>query len=1028
MKTNILRILLVSACIVLSSDIYADSKIDIDAEISVSNDDNLNRTAIPADEVDSNFTTGTFGLSYSQRIDNKTFVKYSSRLKYEIYNDAEGMDSAELNTGFSYHHKPSLGFSDPTFIMKANFAVVDFETDIRDRTEFGFGTIISSQLTNKLSARGGASVRLRESDSRIHDTSEIRFFINADILLAQKLTGYATFSFITGDVVSIIPLSSSTSNETLDTIRIADEIEFDPTFGSDQIGYRFAAKTRVLNAGINYRAGRNQSLDVSFRTVHSEADSDVDYESSFVSFKLHVEIQDMTINSNLYTYLKSMLLCFSIILTACDRENTQEIFDTVELSTPNKFLQYPNMYASLPAGSYKAIAATASAGESGNFSLTITYDDQTTTTHTGSWLNSGGQDETSSNNPAFNFTLTKAGGIKLALSSNIDNYLYLLDRNNAIVAEDNDTGTGTNAAINLYKSQIDNDAWATAYYAAIDPGNERDTLSKWKTINGFDQGHDAHVIFRDTKDLGYGRSMFMRQNGGCVAIYVENFAVNLIDGLPYNTLNLTAAIEDDRLHHFGTNAIEFSDLDGDCDGADPKFAKFYTFVADPTNPNTDEPRLLKVDLDNRGEKHMPIPCITCHGGSAKPLLPNGSFPSAALPGATAQEVANRVGDTRSRLQPLEVDSFEYSDKPGYSRAEQEAALKLINEAVFSTFPATTNDGEWPADFIREVVDGWYSGHFLTATNTNAFDGTFVPSGWQHDPGDNMPPPSAEELFIKVIKPYCFACHSKRGSTLGANANASGDGKDINFSSYEKFITHTAQIEDYVYKRGIMPMSRLTYDKFWESDAPEILASHIPGFSLANTDGSINQPGAPIAEAGLDRTVVSPVTLSGASSAFANSYAWQITSSPMGSIASFDDASYIRPVFTADTDGAYVIELVVSNGIEQSAADQVTITIDSTLTPAQSDLTFTTDIQPVLTTTCAPACHTATGIAGVPLYYDATSNGLDVYSNVRQRLNFSNPEYSPLILKPSGNHHFGDNVIGADYNTFVNWILEGAREN
>ena len=735
------------------------------------------------------------------------------------------------------------------------------------------------------------------------------------------------------------------------------------------------------------------------------------------------------------TYLTCLL-----ILSGCDRKDTATEFDTVNTSTPNRFLQYPNMQPSLAAGTYTVVAATTNANATDSYTITITKDDETSKILNGRWTLSGGKDPASLSNPQHLVTLDTPGGIKVSLESGTDNYLYLLDRSGNVLYEDDNSGTSNNALLDLPTSLINNQKWTEAYYAAIDPGNERDTLNKWKTKNGFDAGHDVHVIFRDTKDLGYGRNMYMRKNAnGCLAIYVENFLVEVIDGLPYNTLNLIAAIKNDRKHHFGSNAIEFSDLDGDCDGSEPMFNKFFTFVADPSNPTADEPRLLSVDLDGRGEKYMPIPCITCHGGTAKPLEADGSFPSSAVPGQTNPEL--RIGDTNSKLQPFEVDTFEFSDEPGYTREDLEDKLKELNEAAFSTYPGTRANGEWDADFIREVLDGWYGGHFLSAANNNGFDTTFVPQGWKHDPTDNtIPasrPASSEELFLQVVKPYCFACHSKRGTNLRSNnlINTVDTSKDVNFSTYEKFVSHAEQIEEYVYARGQMPMSRLTFDKFWESNAPEILATHIPGFSFANTDGTINMPGKPIADAGLNRTVVSPVNISAHGSFFADNYSWKIIQQPGGSTATIADESALRTELTADTDGLYKIELTISNNGGETSTDTLEITIDSTLTPNQNDVTFDGEIFTLLQSgtaiTCI-SCHTALGpigAGGVPIYYDADSAGYSIYENVRQRVNFSDLKYSPILRKPTGNHHFGNTPLtdADDINMLINWISEGARE-
>src|SRR5262252_5265071 len=104
-------------------------------------------------------------------------------------------------------------------------------------------------------------------------------------------------------------------------------------------------------------------------------------------------------------------------------------------------------------------------------------------------------------------------------------------------------------------------AYATAYYAAIDPNNTKDTLDKWKTANKFGTGGDLRAVFRDAKDLGYGRNMNGRINvDGSIAFYVENYNVvpNASIGDYASALNVEAAIKRDSRWHVGTNAIEYS--------------------------------------------------------------------------------------------------------------------------------------------------------------------------------------------------------------------------------------------------------------------------------------------------------------------------------------------------------------------------------------------------------------------------------------------------------------------------------------
>lgn len=93
-------------------------------------------------------------------------------------------------------------------------------------------------------------------------------------------------------------------------------------------------------------------------------------------------------------------------------------------------------------------------------------------------------------------------------------------------------------------------------------------------------------------------------------------------------------------------------------------------------------------------------------------------------------------------------------------------------------------------------------------------------------------------------------------------------------------------------------------------------------------GNANSP--PIADAGADQTVyvAQVVTLDGSASTDPEGqplhYTWSFVSRPAGSNASLSSSSAVRPVFTPDREGDYVIQLVVNDGIVDSAADAVRI--------------------------------------------------------------------------------------------------------
>ncbi len=760
-----------------------------------------------------------------------------------------------------------------------------------------------------------------------------------------------------------------------------------------------------------------------------------------------------------FMHLIKLFLCMALsvaMLAACDRGSDgvpAVSADFIETEDPNRFLLFLNQQAGLPPGRYTIVAATFAVGESGDFRIGVELDDGSLLSFNGSWVSSGGMDETSVDNPRFDFTMPHTGGAIIGITADVQTCLYLLDSGGSVVAGQQGVDLCTNPqVINLAPSKINTAENAAAYYQAIDPLGTRTTLQDWITANGFGQPCGAinpcevHVIFRDTRDLGYGRSMFVRRSDdGSVAIYVENFQVDAVPGLQYTELNLDAAIDDARRWHFGSNAIEFSTYpyglgeprDGEITfattgGQAPLFTKFYSFVPDePADPNTVERLSLTVDLDERGEKSMPGPCISCHGGKSRPLLPDGTLPP-PIPGGVP-------GDLQAQLQPIEVNTLGFSEEPGYTRADLEAGLRFINQAVLDSYRIVNEQytgvqGYWNSDAAAEVLKGWYGGNTADPMDytlpANAFNEDYVPLAWRPNVNTNNPPAGADTLFKEVVGPNCLVCHSKRGTDKQS---------DIDFSSYAKFIGHAAQIEDFVYDRGIMPMGLLNFDEFWDNSAPgkaELLAGFIPGFSHQNTDGTAQQPGRPIAVIAAPANTNVPITLSGEGSYFSDSYQWRIVSSPAGSSPTLSGIDTARPVFNTDIDGAYQIELTASGSAAQDT-EVVTITVNSAL-PVPTAIRFNPDIRTVLQanplgTTCV-SCHAAAGEPGVPVYYtDAQVEGRELYAEVISRVNFKEPLDSLLLSKPAGNHHFGNLIDGFDlgggdrtnYDLFLAWILEGA---
>jgi hypothetical protein len=613
--------------------------------------------------------------------------------------------------------------------------------------------------------------------------------------------------------------------------------------------------------------------------------------------------------------------------------------------------------------------------------------------------------------------------------------------------------------------QTNTDAYATAYYAAIDPGPTptRATLDNWKAANGFGNpttGTETTVVFGDVKDLGYGRRMTARKNNdGTIAVMVENYLVSAAVNYSYSSFNLDAAVVRDQRWHVGTNAIEYSPPTGvpvttNCGNC---YAKFFNFNA------VTGARQLATNLDGRGNKAMPGICISCHGGRADPLKYDGSFPRSVTSFPGTSDKTALTGDVQAHLQPLEVGTFDFSTTSGYTRADQEAKLKTINKLVLCSYPLPTGTSSTdPDDACRpdagpnswqgtaaEMIKSWYGDTGSGLLNAT-FSDTYVPqtdsfggAGWAAATGQTA-------LYQDVIAKSCRVCHILRGTAnmdeINFRSFCIDDGTGACNTSYPDyyFIGYADRVKAHVIDRGNMPLGKLIYERFWGGTQPDTLATFLESQSQsAHSNGILLTPGRPVADPGPDRTTISGATLSAANSLFASTYNWSVSS---GGVLS--NPTSVQTTLTGPN-GTYAVQLVVGNGTTQSAPVTVNVTIATVgspelpITPASihfSDikaiLQGNVPITPGTITPTYPdfqtctSCHSYANpqaFGGIPpIFYDNYDRNGDgviglngstgandddwFYNDLRGRINFTDVAASPLLRKPTGYHHYGGNIL------------------
>jgi hypothetical protein len=492
---------------------------------------------------------------------------------------------------------------------------------------------------------------------------------------------------------------------------------------------------------------------------------------------------------------------------------------------------------------------------------------------------------------------------------------------------------------------------AQAYYRVLDPQGDAETLDEWLQLRGFVKGvgqepNFAHGLYLNNYDLGFGRDMFMRTDEcGNVYTYVEN----------YPSLELGIKKQD----NFATVVMEYSPLlpgtPGSCTN-DEKFVKFFAYVPDDTSG--EEIRMPTMNFDGRGEKSVPGVCTACHGGGPEAMVsfvadhveangPDLTVLLSAIDALTSEQKLALV-DLNATFMPFDLDSFLFTSSieigltdPFYDRQEISAAqvsafsreaqlsdFLIFNKSALRTYlhkqqglidvdPEVRAELRARWDGPISLINNWY-GTSITSLDDideldgSAFNGAAIPDGWLGN----------AELYHDVYAQYCRACHIQMVNT------------ELSFNTLDEFLDtatpDSTRLEDIAFKRGAMPLARLTMDRFWvdfnggDSAASllqtAISSSRVPGAIEADFDIDNTAPDALDLVVQLDSMVLGQV----------DSYVWSSVND-CASDAFLNGSNTSAANFITDISPcSYDVTLDVANAF---GADSITKTIVVDRTPS-----------------------------------------------------------------------------------------------
>ncbi|MDX1404841.1 MAG: Ig-like domain-containing protein [Woeseiaceae bacterium] len=523
------------------------------------------------------------------------------------------------------------------------------------------------------------------------------------------------------------------------------------------------------------------------------------------------------------------------------------------------------------------------------------------------------------------------------------------------------------------------------YYRTVDPNNTRTTFNDWLAQAGFTSdangtlladaeagnGEFAHAIYLNNFDLGFGRDMYTRTDEfGNVYSFVDNY------------FTLEGAIR--GLDPIVTVVMEYSPLNDPADTGAQKFVKFFTYVDNEAN---DGVRVPSMNFDGRGERFTPGNCIACHGGAKPPGVEElvfdagcGDSSDAACytwPATNRDGVDITDGNLSATFLPWDLESFLFADTDpaiveapadfdgttvgdelladhgDFSLAAQEAQLKKLNQAAYSTYNDAQTEG------ARVLVEHWYGGVDANGMLIGDFDDSTAPPGWQNaeivptptmmDPGaTTVNPETAEAIYQDVFAQHCRMCHTNMFE------------ESLRFTDYQKFIAQSDLIEETVFHRGIMPAARQTADRFWV-DAGGVAARTLA--EEIGVDPALAEIGPqPVAEIAFVSPTAAPgnvvlqpersntVRITGENSMFASSYLWSVNYTPLPEltgnpvIAAYQPAlvgaSSSEASFSPDFPGDYEISLTINEatGVPVGATPAQVMVANFTPQPRQLALT------------------------------------------------------------------------------------------
>jgi len=265
-------------------------------------------------------------------------------------------------------------------------------------------------------------------------------------------------------------------------------------------------------------------------------------------------------------------------------------------------------------GTYTIEATTYYEGQTGSFELTLSCPSETCTSQiscgemiSGEWTDACSSDHRSGRYAKYyTFNWSSGDRINIDLTSSVDTYLYLIDPNEDVEAEDDDGGTGTNSNIQKVLSRSGTYTIEATTYYADKTGSFEISLTCGSAGQIFAEDWNSGVI--DTEKWNFVDNIISSHGGHKASVVNGELFINAWDdwtqscgilskaGFPINTrLSLKFKIHRIRVYNQYQSIIQFLDS-GEVDGNGYKIGNRLFSLC---GGNDDNRTLFIIDNENQ---------------------------------------------------------------------------------------------------------------------------------------------------------------------------------------------------------------------------------------------------------------------------------------------------------------------------------------------------------------------------------------------------------------------------------------------